>query len=204
MRVAVAGGELHQAQPVAALDQPHRLAVDGDRGAGIEAVRQIALIQSVRHANPLVARRVAGIGAQERTRTSTPIRALAPEASASTSSATWAGVVRAAHTPGPGLCQRADAGVFRRGPGRAPRTPPAVRRAAPSRRVLQGIGGGALPVPGNRRCDNRPAGRALRWLWPCQAAPPWSRFGMNPTLPDRKTSFGVLAARILGGLFVQK
>ncbi len=32
-------------------------------------------------------------GAQERTRTSTPVRALAPEASASTSSATWAGCV---------------------------------------------------------------------------------------------------------------
>src|SRR4029434_9134271 len=30
------------------------------------------------------------IGAQEKTRTSTPFRALAPEASASTSSATWA------------------------------------------------------------------------------------------------------------------
>ena len=30
-------------------------------------------------------------GAQERTRTSTPVRALAPEASASTNSATWAG-----------------------------------------------------------------------------------------------------------------
>ena len=33
-------------------------------------------------------------GAQERTRTSTSIRTLAPEASASTNSATWAGVVR--------------------------------------------------------------------------------------------------------------
>ncbi len=33
------------------------------------------------------------IGAQERTRTSTSIRTLAPEASASTNSATWAGVV---------------------------------------------------------------------------------------------------------------
>ena len=32
-------------------------------------------------------------GAQERTRTSTSIRTLAPEASASTNSATWAGVV---------------------------------------------------------------------------------------------------------------
>ena len=32
------------------------------------------------------------IGAQERTRTSTSLRILAPEASASTNSATWAGV----------------------------------------------------------------------------------------------------------------
>jgi hypothetical protein len=45
-------------------------------------------------------------GAQERTRTSTPIRALAPEASASTSSATWAGVVGRQLQPGPRCCQR--------------------------------------------------------------------------------------------------
>ena len=37
---------------------------------------------------------IEGIGAQERTRTSTSIRTLAPEASASTNSATWAGVVK--------------------------------------------------------------------------------------------------------------
>ena len=36
-------------------------------------------------------------GAQERTRTSTSIRTLAPEASASTNSATWAGVVGPAY-----------------------------------------------------------------------------------------------------------
>ena len=36
---------------------------------------------------------MSGNGAQERTRTSTSIRTLAPEASASTNSATWAGVV---------------------------------------------------------------------------------------------------------------
>ncbi len=38
-------------------------------------------------------------GAQERTRTSTSIRTLAPEASASTNSATWAGVVRGRLSP---------------------------------------------------------------------------------------------------------
>ena len=42
-------------------------------------------------------------GAQERTRTSTPVRALAPEASASTSSATWA--VRGACKGQPAACQ---------------------------------------------------------------------------------------------------
>ena len=46
------------------------------------------------------------IGAQERTRTSTSIQTLAPEASASTNSATWAGVVSAGNTPGGKACQR--------------------------------------------------------------------------------------------------
>ena len=45
-------------------------------------------------------------GAQERTRTSTSIQTLAPEASASTNSATWAGVVSAGNTPGGKACQR--------------------------------------------------------------------------------------------------
>ena len=45
-------------------------------------------------------------GAQERTRTSTSIRTLAPEASASTNSATWAGVVRTPFIRGAGWCQR--------------------------------------------------------------------------------------------------
>ena len=46
-------------------------------------------------------------GAQERTRTSTSIQTLAPEASASTNSATWAGVVGSAFNPVPQGCQRA-------------------------------------------------------------------------------------------------
>ena len=45
-------------------------------------------------------------GAQERTRTSTSIRTLAPEASASTNSATWAGVVKTRISPKRGGCQR--------------------------------------------------------------------------------------------------
>ncbi len=50
------------------------------------------------------------LGAQERTRTSTPIRALAPEASASTSSATWA--VRAACKGRAQACQSLPATFF--------------------------------------------------------------------------------------------
>ncbi len=49
-------------------------------------------------------------GAQERTRTSTPVRALAPEASASTSSATWA--VRGAFKRRAGPCQSQGATFF--------------------------------------------------------------------------------------------
>ena len=48
-------------------------------------------------------------GAQERTRTSTSIRTLAPEASASTNSATWAGVVGTAFKLGMAQSQRSDA-----------------------------------------------------------------------------------------------
>ena len=44
-------------------------------------------------------------GAQERTRTSTSIQTLAPEASASTNSATWAGVVSRAFKPRRWGCQ---------------------------------------------------------------------------------------------------
>ena len=47
-----------------------------------------------------------GNGAQERTRTSTSIRTLAPEASASTNSATWAGVRSAVGKEAGAACQR--------------------------------------------------------------------------------------------------
>jgi len=46
------------------------------------------------------------IGAQERTRTSTTVKSLVPETSASTNSATWAGVVRAAFKGASRDCQR--------------------------------------------------------------------------------------------------
>ena len=45
-------------------------------------------------------------GAQEKTRTSTPLRELAPEASASTNSATWAGCVSAGDNSADPSCQR--------------------------------------------------------------------------------------------------
>ncbi len=45
MTVAVAGRELHEAQPVAMRMQAHRLGVDGDDGAEIDALGQIFLVQ---------------------------------------------------------------------------------------------------------------------------------------------------------------
>ena len=51
-------------------------------------------------------------GAQERTRTSTSIRTLAPEASASTNSATWAGVRSAVGKEAQRACQRLYAQVL--------------------------------------------------------------------------------------------
>jgi hypothetical protein len=92
----VALRELDEAEPVAERIQAHRLAVDGDDGSEIEPFGQIAVMEMdafQQHAVLATARgrdKRSGDGAQEKTRTSTPFRALAPEASASTSSATWA------------------------------------------------------------------------------------------------------------------
>ena len=44
-------------------------------------------------------------GAQKRTRTSTTVKSLVPETSASTNSATWAGGVRQPFSDGSGECQ---------------------------------------------------------------------------------------------------
>ena len=45
MAIAVAARELRQAEPVAQWIETHRLGVDGDRGAEVDAVRQIAFMQ---------------------------------------------------------------------------------------------------------------------------------------------------------------
>ena len=45
MGVAVAGRQLHQAQPVAMRVEPHRLGVDRDRRTEGEALRKIAMMQ---------------------------------------------------------------------------------------------------------------------------------------------------------------
>src|SRR5262249_36116641 len=92
---AVAFGELHQAEPVAIGVKAKSLGVDGDGATGKPPPRQIALMQlyewGLAQAWRILKRRlVTRVGAQEKTRTSTPFRALEPESSASTSSATWA------------------------------------------------------------------------------------------------------------------
>src|SRR6056297_760488 len=120
-------------------------------------------------------------GAQERTRTSTPVRALAPEASASTSSATWAGVVSAGNTPRRGGCQRPvlrrSGGLFRAcggsNQGRPAREWPHVETRDDLRRLrllgplhrpahgqagLAGPGGGATAARGAFRADLRRGG----------------------------------------------
>ena len=51
--VAIAGRELHQAQPVAMRVQPHRLRVHGDRIAIIREVGQVPLVETDRHRTAL-------------------------------------------------------------------------------------------------------------------------------------------------------
>ena len=49
MRVAVAGRELHEAEPVAAGNEAHGLAVDGHHRPEVEPGRKIAPVEVVRH-----------------------------------------------------------------------------------------------------------------------------------------------------------
>src|SRR6185369_2660885 len=67
--------------------RPHTVRAVGERELVLAVGRRSELPDSkMRHVQPLNS----GDGAQERTRTSTPLRAPAPEAGASTNSATWA------------------------------------------------------------------------------------------------------------------
>ena len=47
MRIAIAIGKLHQAQPVALVIQPHRLGIDGNIALKREVGRQIAFMQDI-------------------------------------------------------------------------------------------------------------------------------------------------------------
>ena len=89
VRVAVAGGELHQAEPVAMRIEAHGLGIDSDDGTQGEAFRQIVPVQM----DGAAWHELGGahcVGAQEKTRTSTTLRPQVPETCASTNSATWA------------------------------------------------------------------------------------------------------------------
>ena len=87
--VAVAGGELHQAEPVAMRIEAHGLGIDSNDGTEGEAFRQIVPVQM----DGAAWHELGGahcVGAQEKTRTSTTLRPQVPETCASTNSATWA------------------------------------------------------------------------------------------------------------------
>src|SRR6202051_1271406 len=106
MRCAVPGRKLHQAESVALRVQPHRLGIDRNHRSKAQPSRQVVLMQlDCAHVVALrwngdpagktaLRINVWGSGAQEKTRTSMTLRSLAPEASASTNFATWAGVLR--------------------------------------------------------------------------------------------------------------
>ena len=50
MLVTLPVGQLHQAQPIAAGNQPHRLGVDGNRAVGeLHAARQVFLMEMDGH-----------------------------------------------------------------------------------------------------------------------------------------------------------
>src|ERR1700751_5218778 len=107
MRVAIACGQLQEAQSVAMRVETHRFGVDSNRRSEVDVFRKMIAIKVMGHS----AQRCAAApqfrgGAQEKTRTSTSFRPLEPESSASTNSATWASRERR-DKPGPQQCQRA-------------------------------------------------------------------------------------------------
>ena len=96
MALAVAGGELDQAKAVSGQVQAHGFGVDRDAVAELDVVRKVVLMknegQRLRGPYACLDDRTTdrSDGAQERTRTSTGLPPQAPEACASTNSATWA------------------------------------------------------------------------------------------------------------------
>ena len=50
--IAISTRHLHEAKPVAVRIKPHRFAINRDNRSKIKPVRQIVLIQMVRHAAP--------------------------------------------------------------------------------------------------------------------------------------------------------
>ena len=49
MGIAVTSRHLYQTKPVAGREQPHGLAIDGDRRAGVETFRQVMIVQIDSH-----------------------------------------------------------------------------------------------------------------------------------------------------------
>src|SRR5215472_10045986 len=87
--MTIAGGELHQAQPVPMGVEAHGLGIDRHGAPQVEALRKVVPVQVNGAAwHELCAAHC--VGAQEKTRTSTTLRPQVPETCASTSSATWA------------------------------------------------------------------------------------------------------------------
>src|SRR5581483_515313 len=85
VHMAVAGGKLRQAEPVTMWPQAHRLGIDRDDRAEHQILRQVVSVQmdgAARHelggghALPIAEN---GVGAQEKTRTSTTLRPQVPE-----------------------------------------------------------------------------------------------------------------------------
>src|SRR5262249_25540901 len=99
MAIAIAGGQLYEAKPVAMRVEPHGFGIYRDDIPKIEPIGQLALMRwDIGWGAPAQAPACVqgcgggetGTGAQEKTRTSTTFRPQVPETCASANSATWA------------------------------------------------------------------------------------------------------------------